>query len=214
MLHLLRMPIVYIVRHGQSRFNAQYPNVISGKSISVGLTSTGKEQTYLLANFLLNNKILFDSYFCSSAKRAKQTATIIKKVLNQHSHKIFATADLLEIGQGIWEGKPILETIYKNKKEIKQFWEFSAPGGGETLKTVEKRMNKFWQDNIENLETHKVVLIISHNTAIKCLLRKIIGLNKTGFENIRLKNSSLSVIKLENKKIVSLTINEHSFLNL
>lgn len=208
------MPIVFIVRHGQSKFNAINPNIISGKSVSIGLTSIGREQTYLLANYLANNSVHFDYYFCSSARRAKQTAQIVREVLNQPTIKIHSSADLTEIGQGIWEGKPIIETIYNNKKDIRRFWEFSAPGGGETLKEVETRMYKFWKEHIEHLESNKAVLLISHHTAIKCLLKRIIGLTKNGFERIRLKNSSLSIIKTDDKnQIISLTINEHSFLN-
>lgn len=89
---------VYLIRHGQTMFNAE--NKIAGQ-IETDLTELGKKQAQELGKKLKNDNVKFDAIICSTLKRAKDTAGIISKEIDV---PVFYDVNLVEFSNGIYEG--------------------------------------------------------------------------------------------------------------
>ena len=64
---------LYIFRHGQTDGNVK--NIVQGAGVDIGLNETGKAQAEELGQKLKTKEL--DVIFCSSMKRAKETAKIV-----------------------------------------------------------------------------------------------------------------------------------------
>jgi len=112
---------LFLIRHGQTVFNAEHK--IAGQ-IETELTELGKEQAQNFAKELKNKGIVFDAILCSPLKRAKDTAEFIAKEIKT---PIIYEADLQEFYNGIFEGIKIedLQQIQFNPPYKTAGYEFS-----------------------------------------------------------------------------------------
>lgn len=141
---------IVLVRHGESRFNLPDENGLyytSGKSKPSPLTPKGLEQARMTGSKLID-KLPKDReiVICSStARRAHDTAMAIFQTLQPHHscHLGQSFDELLELGQGRWEGLP-RDAIYE--REIKKWEQLPA-----TLKLVTPKLEtgESFQDCID-----------------------------------------------------------------
>lgn len=189
---------IYLVRHGETTYNAE-GNKYCGIT-NVELTKTGTLQAKKLG--LLLKDIEFDAVYSSPLIRAHNTAKIA--VPNEEIH---IDPRLIELDFGDWEGKTRSEFI----KENRALWDNwnddpktnPAGGSGETAGELILRLDGFLN---ELLTKHKKgnVLIVAHNGVNRFLMAHILGFDLKNYRKIIQENSSLTVLKYEKEEGFSL----------
>lgn len=160
--------IVYFVRHGQSEGNKQS----CYQSLEIPLSEEGIKQAESLAKRLEN--IHFDLIYSSGISRAQQTAEILNKKIKA---PIEIWEDLRErrsptevVGKSIYDKETMKIRDLINKNSHNGNFRYSDE---ETFNELIKRAG----DVIKHLEEkHKgqTILCVSHATAIKAVVGKII----------------------------------------
>lgn len=166
------MPIFYIVRHGQSRANAQ--QIMQGAKVDTPLTSQGQNQASQTAAKL--SEVDFTAIFASPLVRAAQTAQIIRP-----TQTVTYDWRLREFDYGQWDG----QLTWKLRQDHPQFFDENQnllPGsqvlsGGETHVQALARLRSFFQTAVSNLPADAQILIVSHGYTIKLIVALILGLD-------------------------------------
>ncbi|CAI5476082.1 unnamed protein product [Closterium sp. Yama58-4] len=185
----------HIIRHGES---TQSPALIAGRSPAARLTPMGCQQAMALGTFLRRYlRLQWDEVHCSPIPRATHTARLVCQELGFPTSRIQEATELQEMSAGDWEGKPRAEFF---SSDAARAWmtasqpDFCYPGG-ESQRQVECRMvsflNRLATNHAAQLMTAKAsdsaqeesskgtlkyrIGIFSHCTAIKCLLRGLLG---------------------------------------
>jgi broad specificity phosphatase PhoE len=160
--------IIYFVRHGESEGNKENTHQHTNTSLS----DKGINQAKSLAKRLKD--IHFDIIYSSDSLRAKQTAEIINK---ETKTNIEYWTDLVEMRMpSEIRGKKVDDPeIVKIKKLIhenyyKGNFKYSDEETFDELNARAKRVLKHLEDKHEN----QTILIISHSTAIKAMVGRIV----------------------------------------
>lgn len=162
----------YILRHGQSQANTT-GIIISDPSNGIksfGLTDTGKSriiEEVKRYTELNNESIIYTSPFL----RAKETARLVKKILN--SKKIFTSDKLSERYFGDYEKSS--NTNYQKVWDKDKFNENNNKNNVESTKQVWDRMVSLINET-EQKYSNKKIILISHGDPLQILI--------TGFNNI------------------------------
>lgn len=182
------MTKLYLVRHGETEWNKA--GRIQGR-IDTELSEGGIRQARKLAKRLAREEI--NHVYSSSLKRALITAEIVteyKKCMVVRSDQYH------EICLGPWEGMYIHEIIEKYGEHYRVYREdpanFSLPGA-ETFQNLSERT---YNAILEIVRCHKGsnILVVSHGTAIKAAIIKILGIDIVNYTKFRIDNASISVI--------------------
>lgn len=132
------MAEIYLLRHGESTRNRE--DVVGGQSNECELTEVGVSQSQRAGLWLAHSKIIFDHFVSSTAVRARRTLDNVLSQLDIPFDTPTYYTDLLEMSQGIAEGKP-RRTIYTPEvvEQIKlRHFDFAIPGG-ESIRQVGMR---------------------------------------------------------------------------
>jgi len=206
---------VYLIRHAESELNMQ-KQYVGGRSNHVPLSRNGNAQSILLAKRLKSDRILFDRVYCSTAKRAGQTAVPCCQEIGYPLDRIIYSEDTLELDQGEWEGK--LRTDVYTPEVIEQIkadqWNFAAPGG-ESQRDVEDRMYDWIMKEIVagySPERDESIGIFGHGLAFKCLLRKIMDFDPRMTFKLVTDNASITQLRYNQYGWNVLRINDYSHL--
>lgn len=171
---------IIIVRHGETSYNRE--EIFRGR-IDIPLNKTGEKQAKILAENLRNFKI--DKIFSSPLKRAIQTAEEISKIQNI---KMDVEESLIDMDFGRWQGLSLKEVKKRFPQEYK-IWEETPQKikipQGESLKDVRKRLRKFLEERVFNLEEDFTVCIVSHRVINKILILTLLGLSNRYFWYIK-----------------------------
>jgi broad specificity phosphatase PhoE len=165
---------LYLVRHAESEGNIN-PFLINGQSNHLKLTKNGEAQAERLGKRFCDERITFDQIYSSTALRCMHTTQIICQQIAFPPHHIQYSDQIIELSQGLWEGKVRAEMYTPEVKaqliNLQQF--FKAPEG-ESQKEVEDRMYDFiFGHIIHSAQDHQKIMIVSHGMAIKCFFRGI-----------------------------------------
>lgn len=177
---------VFLVRHGETEWNAQ--RRIQGQSDSP-LTALGQLQAKQVGQRLISYGITH--IISSDLGRTQQTAAIIAEYLNC---PILLEPRLRELNMGILEGRDI-QSLDKEEEA----WRASLVNGnkagkipeGETMQQLASRM----RDALEacrNLPNGSRPLLVSHGMALGGLISTLLGLPAWAERRLRLRNCSLS----------------------
>ncbi len=182
------MPIVYLVRHGQTDWNVQ--RRVMGRQ-PVSLNETGIQQIQQMALSLKAWPI--EKIVASPLLRTVESAQIISDTLGLpfEQHEGFA-----EISVGEWEGKywsqmdsdPLLKSFESNPSKTR-------PPRGETLSEVQTRAVKTIE-TMAHQGTHTHLLVVSHADTIRTILAHYLAMNLDHSRQLQVDNASLSVLKL------------------
>lgn len=161
---------VYIVRHGETEFNAK--EIMMGYTVDSALTKKGKEQARRTAEEL--SRIHFDAVFSSDLLRAKRTAEIITL---ERKLAIKTTQALREKCYGRYEGKTyevfrsaLRELLEKYEKlSDKEKLHFRLEEGMETDAEAGARFITFIRE-IAVAYPAQIILLVSHGDVIKYFL--------------------------------------------
>jgi len=149
---------IYLFRHGQTYFNEN--KRFTGWKDSK-LTKNGIKSSKTIAKKLKNKK--FEVAFQTKLSRSKNT---LKEVLKYHPEckKKIIDNRMIERSYGNLQGKYHKTIIEKFGKKQFDIWHRSyntPPPKGESIKTVEKRVNSFIKYLIKYMEKNKVNIAIS-----------------------------------------------------
>ncbi|HET9054197.1 MAG TPA: histidine phosphatase family protein [Cyclobacteriaceae bacterium] len=156
---------IYIVRHGQTDFNAR--GIVQGSGVDSSLNEKGRAQAQ--AFYHAFRTIKFDKVYTSTLKRTKESvAAFIEQGIPTE-----ALAGLNEISWGKKEGQPITPEEDRYYHHMLNEWQRGETSlrieGGESPDDVVKRM-KPAVEHIMAQPSEKNVLVCMHGRAIRILL--------------------------------------------
>ncbi|MHD0073932.1 bifunctional RNase H/acid phosphatase [Corynebacterium diphtheriae] len=177
-----------LLRHGQTAMSTarQY----SGRSNSE-LTSVGLEQARRAAAFI-GRRGGIDAIVASPLQRCQQTA---QEVSEQLGGMPVRTIDgLIEMDFGQWDGLSFSQA-HEADPELHSAWlddSRTAPPGGESLQQVHRRVKKV-REELERKYAGKTIVVVSHVTPIKSILRQALDASASMFHRMHLDLASISV---------------------
>lgn len=185
---------LYIVRHGQTDFNAS--GILQGKTIDAPLNQTGIAQ--MNAFFEHYKDIPFDLVITSELKRSIQS---VQSFINSGIEHI-VDERITEFSWGENEGKPLDAIIINNYKNMLEAWNegrlhFAIPGGESGL-SLQNRVQSF-AEHIRNLPAEKV-LICTHGRTLKMLIVQLMNWKINQMESIRHSNGALFQLTYDEKE--------------
>ncbi len=200
MIHKQTQLTLYLIRHAESEMN-QNPHLIGGRSPRTPLSPLGIEQAMKLGKYFHKHDITFNAIYSSTAVRAIGTARLVLKEFNVPEDNVTTTDQLVEIGQGDWEGKLRTETYtpdtlsYMNTKGP-----IFTPPNGESQLMCEHRVSSWFIEEILNNKKYMgketTIAIFSHGITIKCLLHFVMHFNDRLIYRITLDNTSMCRLRL------------------
>lgn len=196
-----------LLRHGQTELSRQ--RRYSGRG-NPELTDTGRGQAADAARYLADKRGI-SAVISSPLQRAHATATAAADALGL---TVVVDPDLIETDFGEWEGLTFPEAAERHP-EVHGRWlrdtSLAAPGG-ESFDEVQDRVQRA-RDRIVAEHSGTTVLVVSHVTPIKTLLRLALAAGPTILHRLHLDLASLSVAEFysDNQASVRL-VNDTSYL--
>lgn len=185
------MTRLYLVRHGETRFNAK--KKIQG-SMDIPLSNVGIEQAKKVARRF--NGITVDLIYSSELLRAKCTAESISEVVRR---PIIIDPNLNEMRFGIFEGMTFEEIARKYpdmwEQREKNKLKYTAHKGdsligfrNRVMKSIHRILYQFPKGDI---------IIVSHGGTNRAIMCALLGLNMKKFHLIRQDNTCINILDVE-----------------
>jgi probable phosphoglycerate mutase len=178
---------VTLLRHGETPLSVEKRFSGSG---DVALSERGEAQAAAAAKRIADAGI--EVVVASPLRRAQQTATAVAEALGLR----VATDDgFAETDFGEWEGSTFAEVAKQSPDELRAWLDdpVVAPPGGESLAATVKRVAAA-RDRVVASYPGQSVLVVSHVTPIKVMLRDAIGAPLDAVFRLHLDPASMSVI--------------------
>ena len=197
---------VYIARHGQTVTNKE--GRFCGHA-ETELTPLGEEQALALGRRL--ERVEIAACYTSDYSRAIRTAAL---VLGERGITPAVDQDLRELHYGEWELERESEIRrrypdqHKLMRDEDPAW---RPPGGETVAEVRARTEAAYQRIVKG-HAGKTVLIVSHGTAINCLLSAVLAMPETHVFRVDVQNCGLSELEVRGGRSYIVRLNETAHL--
>lgn len=170
------MPILLLVRHGQSVYNLE--NRFTG-NLDIALTPLGEEESRQTGIKLKGYP--FDIAYTSMLIRAQASLRIILETIGQTEIPVVKNAALNERMYGSLQGLNKEETCKKYGIEQVERWRRSyaaCPPDGESLATTFDRTVPYYKTEIApQLLAGKNVLIVAHGNSLRALMMYLEKIN-------------------------------------
>jgi 2,3-bisphosphoglycerate-dependent phosphoglycerate mutase len=190
------MPILVLVRHGQSQWNLE--NKFTGW-VDVPLTAQGEQEAHRAGKELKG--IHFDIAFTSDLQRAQKTLSIILGEIGQTNLTIIKDKALNERHYGDLQGLDKAETAKKFGDEQVKIWRRSydiAPPNGESLKDTAARTLPYFEGQIvPQLKEGKNVLIAAHGNSLRSIVMHLDHLTKEQVLELNLETGVPRIYELD-----------------
>ncbi|MCV7177940.1 bifunctional RNase H/acid phosphatase [Mycolicibacterium sphagni] len=176
-----------LLRHGQTEFSRQ--RRYSGRG-NPELTDTGRSQADAAARYLAQLGGI-DAVITSPLRRAHDTASAAAKALGLD---VTVDDELIETDFGAWEGLTFAEARERDP-ELHGNWLRDTslrPPGGESFDDVQDRVQRL-RARIIAEHPGNTVLVVSHVTPIKTLLRLALDAGTSILHRLHLDLASLSI---------------------
>lgn len=191
---------VYLLRHGQTQWNAD-GNRYCGRT-DIPLTATGMGQAEAVKEQL--KSISFDTIYSSPLDRAYVTAQIAgggKAVIKDRR--------LIEADFGRWEEKTREEFMREDptlwEKWIEDPLSSRAGGTGETGSEIIQRVDEFFTE-VANRPAVSNILVVGHNGINRLYLAWKLGMDVKHYRRIHQENSSITMFTLDEKGELTLKL--------
>ncbi|MDD4866614.1 MAG: bifunctional RNase H/acid phosphatase [Mycobacterium sp.] len=176
-----------LLRHGQTELSVQ--RRYSGRG-NPALTDVGRRQAGAAARYLARRGGI-TAVFSSPLQRAYDTAAMVAKALG-----LDVTVDdaLVETDFGAWEGLTFAEAAERDP-DLHRRWlrdTSTTPPGGESFEAVLDRVSRT-RERVVAAREGETVLIVSHVTPIKMLLRLALDAGPGVLYRLHLDLASLSI---------------------
>ena len=188
----------YLVRHGETEWNAQ--ERIQGQT-DVPMSEKGREQAERTAALLAARG--FAAVYSSDLWRARETAGIIAARLDGARPDVRLRESLREVAYGVLEGSPWREGRSATG-ELRTFPGVyhdldRKPEGGESFRELLERVGRFARE-LESDRPDEDVVVVSHGGALRALAVALLGLPEDAFWRLRgLLPASVSVFRREER---------------
>ena len=185
------MPLkkIYLVRHGQTKFN--HLGVVQGRGIDASLNETGISQAEMFYQAYKN--IAFEKVYTSSLKRSRES--VHKFIKDGIPHEAHAGFD--EISWGDHEGADASEDRNEYFKHIIDQWNqgntFLKIQGGESPEDVSERQTLIMENIISSSE--ELILVCMHGRAIRILLCKLLSYPLSKMDSFAHANLGLYILE-------------------
>lgn len=180
---------VYIVRHGETEWNAQ--GRIQGHS-DIPLSDYGRLQAQSVARRL--SQVSFSVAYASDSSRTHETARI---VLGDTGTPLHTTPQLREYRKGVFEGLTVEEHALRfpdqYRASLKNDLDF-APTGGESIREASARMARLVEENLRN-HLDETVLVVGHGGSLRSLIVALLGLPLEANWKFIMDNCALSMVR-------------------
>ena len=189
---------VYLLRHGQTQWNAE-GNRYCGRT-DIPLTETGIRQAEIVRAQLVDVKL--DAIYSSPLQRAYHTAQIAGG-----DKKVITDPRLIEADFGKWEGKTKAE-FTKEEPGLWEAWDHDptisrAGGCGETGSEVVRRVDEFFNDVLQK-HVGTNILVVAHNGVNRLYLAHKLGMHLRHYRRIVQENSSVTLFALDESGEITL----------
>ena len=196
-----------LLRHGQTELSTQ--RRYSGRG-NPALTDVGRRQAEAAAQFLAQQGGI-DAVVTSPLQRAYDTAATAAKALGLD---VTVDHDLIETDFGGWEGLTFGEAAERDPEQHRRWLRDTsiAPPDGESFDSVAERVRRA-QARIINEHNGESVLVVSHVTPIKTLLRMALDAGPNILYRLHLDLASLSVAEFYPDGVASVRlVNQTAYL--
>lgn len=176
-----------LLRHGQTEFSAQ--RRYSGRG-NPPLNEIGWRQAGLAARYLTQRRGIA-AVISSPLQRAYDTATTAARALGLD---VTVDEDFIETDFGAWEGLTFSEAAARDP-ELHRRWLYDTgalPPGGESFDDVLRRVRR-GRDRIVAAHPGSNILVVSHVTPIKSMLRMALDAGSGILYRLHLDLASLSI---------------------
>ena len=197
---------ILITRHGQTVTNRE--GRFCGH-FETALTELGQRQAEALGGRLRATAI--DSVYTSGLGRAVTTAEV---AMTGREPTFHIDARLRELHYGEWEGEKERDIARRYPEQHRLMRDEDPawrPPGGET--TGEVRVRTFAAlKTIARRHAHQTVLVVTHGTAINCMISEAIGIVPTHTFRFEVANCGLSEVVMRRSGTVLTLLNDTSHL--
>lgn len=181
---------VYLLRHGETTFNAD-GNRYCGRT-DAELTEKGMAQARRMEALL--GDVQFDAVYASPLKRSYITA----EVAIRGRHTVNIEERLIELDFGGWEGKTRPEFVAENPALWEDWSEapdlVKAGGTGDTALSVVRRVDDFFEE-MKTRHKGKTILVVAHNGVNRLYLAYKLGMPLKNYRRIVQENSALTIVE-------------------
>lgn len=150
------MKHIYLMRHGETLFNAQHRT--QGWCDSP-LTKKGIADAHLACEFLKNSSIKFDAFYSSTSERASDTLELVFPGVAYQRLK-----GLKEMNFGFFEGHPTYLEVWDKTNFYEQF-------SGESRRVLTDRIEKTLIELVSD-EKSENIFCVSHGAACWFFFRR------------------------------------------
>lgn len=191
-----------LVRHGETQWNRE--NRVLGHA-DIELNEEGWRQAQRLALALKEEKVA--AIYSSPLRRARETA---QEMARFHPGEVRIDDAFKEMDAGELDGLTY-EEMRERHGEFLREWMRDASSlimpGGESLEQLQQRA---WQGVERLVQRHQreVVIVVSHNFTILCIICKALGLGLSQFRRLRLNVASISSLNFGARGISLLLFND------
>ena len=213
------MPILIVVRHGQSQANLD--NIFTGWTDSP-LTAKGVAQAKKVGQILAKRGYQYTAVHTSYMQRAIITANLILAAQDQLYLPIYKTWRLNERHYGALSGQHKDEVKARvGEKQFKAWWRgysavpprLSQPQHdrrydrlgvqvplAESLAMTEKRLLPYWEDAIApRLLNNENQLVVAHGSSLRALIKYLEGIPDDQINQVEVPNAEPIVYRLDDR---------------
>jgi 2,3-bisphosphoglycerate-dependent phosphoglycerate mutase len=179
------MPLLVIVRHGQSVWNLE--NRFTGE-VDVLLTPLGREEARAAGQKLKD--MAFSRAFTSVLQRAIETLTLILEATGETDLPVTRNKALNERNYGQLQGLNKTGVADQYGEQQVAVWRRSfsmRPPGGESLADTAARVLPYYRQEIEPLlKKGENVLIVAHGNSLRSLMMYLEEISEEGIADVDL----------------------------
>jgi alpha-ribazole phosphatase/probable phosphoglycerate mutase len=182
---------VYLLRHGQTQWNAE-GNRYCGRT-DIPLTETGIQQAQKVRHQLAD--VVVDAIYSSPLMRAHHTAKIAGG-----DRTVICDGRLIEADFGKWEGKTKEQFIEEDPAAWKSWQEnpMTSKAGvtGERAADIIRRVDEFFRDMLVK-HPQGNILVVGHNGINRIYLAYKLGMEVKYYRRIVQENSAITMFTLD-----------------
>ncbi len=198
-----------LVRHGETDWVRK--GLYQGAT-DVALNRQGLAQARRVARAIQKEKPF--AVYCSEMVRAQQTCSFIASACRQ---KPIIDPRLNEISFGVWEGIPYREIRKRFPKQVHKWYHTSwtsCPSGGESLKSLRKRVSSFLSQVVDKFKHRDgTCVLVTHGGPIRMFLLELLEIPVSLFWTIRVDPASISAVNIRQKYTEITLLNCQAHLN-
>jgi broad specificity phosphatase PhoE/ribonuclease HI len=181
-----------LLRHGVTPHTIEKRFSGGLASANPGLSDDGRAQVRAAAEWLAPLADQVAAVVASPVRRTLESAEIVAAILGK---TVEVEPGFAEMEFGTWDGMTFLEVAERHQADL-DAWLGSldvGPGGGESFRTVEKRVLEGLQ---RVLDTHagRTVVVVSHVTPIKTLVAHVVDAPLESVFRMELSPASVTVV--------------------